>query len=112
MPYVLRFVQRFRAADEGAFLALEAEFADLERRHAELPQGRRSRPYAGREPNHTLVWECEFPSLDAARDGLSRIAASEEHARLLARQSPMFLEAWTEIYEVLELLPPGRAPRT
>jgi hypothetical protein len=103
MPYVLRFVQRFRAADERAFLAFEAKFAALERRHRDFPKGRRLRPYAGREPSHTLVWECEFPTLEAAQRGLDRIASSPEHARLLKRQVPYFLEAYTEIYEVLEL---------
>jgi hypothetical protein len=103
MAYVLRFVQRFRAADEGAFLALEKKFAALERRHPDFPKGRRLRPYAGREPSHTLVWECEFASLEAAQRGLDRITSSPEHARLLKQQVPYFLEAFTEIYEVLEL---------
>jgi hypothetical protein len=60
MPYVLRFVQRYRPADEKAFLSLEAKFAALERKHRDFPKGRRFRPYAGRESVHTLVWECEF----------------------------------------------------
>ena len=46
MAYVLRFVQRFRAKDDAAFMALEALFADLERRKG-WPRGRRSRPFAG-----------------------------------------------------------------
>ena len=103
MPYVVRFVQRYRAADERAFLALERRFAALERRKAGLPRGRRLRPYAGREPSHTLVWECEFDSLTAAQDALARLEASREHARLLRRQIRYFVEAYTEIYEVLEL---------
>ena len=103
MAFVLRFVQRFRAADERRFLALEKQFAALERRHRDFPKGRRLRPYAGREPSHTLVWECEFESLAAAQRGLDRITSSAEHARLLRRQIPFFLEAYTEIYEVLEL---------
>jgi hypothetical protein len=102
MAYVLRFVQRFRPADERGFLALEAEFAALERRHRDFPKGRRLRPYAGRESAHTLIWECEFPSLQAAQQGLDRISSSRQHARLLKKQIPYFLEAWTEIYEVLE----------
>jgi hypothetical protein len=103
MAYLLRFVQRFRPADEAAFLSLEAEFAALERRHRDFPRGRRLRPYAGRESAHTLIWECEFPSLEAAQRGLERITSSREHARLLKKQIPYFLEAWTEIYEVLEM---------
>lgn len=100
--HVLRFVQRFRPASQKAFMALEARFAALERRKG-LPRGRRSRPFAGREPVHTLVWECEFPSLAAAHEALARMAADPDHEQLLRRQIPYFLEAYTEIYEVLEL---------
>jgi len=103
MAYVVRFVQRFRAADEREFLALERRFAALERRKAGLPRGRRLRPYAGREPSHTLIWECEFQTLAAAHDALARLERSREHARLLRRQIRYFREAYTEIYEVLEL---------
>jgi hypothetical protein len=103
MPYVLRFVQRFRPADEAAFLALEKEFAALERRKRGFPRGRRRRPYAGREPSHTLIWESEFPSLEAAQKGLARIVGDPDHEALLRRQIPYFLDAWTEIDEVLEL---------
>jgi hypothetical protein len=103
MPYVLRFVQRFRPADEAAFLTLERKFAALERRKRGFPRGRRLRPFAGREPSHTLIWECEFPSLEAARRGLARISGDPDHGRLLRRQIPYFLEAWTEIDEVLDL---------
>ena len=34
-----------------------------------------------------------------------------DHARLLKRQIPFFLEAWTEVYEVLDFAKPRRAPR-
>jgi len=107
VAYVLRFVQRFRPADEKAFLALEARFAALERRRKDLPRGRRLRPYAGREPGNTLVWECTFPTLDAAQRALARLAADPGHERLLRRQVPYFLDAYTEIYEVLDF-PAGR----
>jgi hypothetical protein len=103
MAYVLRFVQRFRPADERAFMALERQFAALERRKATLPRGRRSRPYAGREPGNTLVWEAEFPSLAEAQGALERLSGDPDHARLLKRQLPFFLDAWTEIHEVLDL---------
>jgi hypothetical protein len=102
MAYVLRFVQRFRAEDEAAFMALEARFADLERRRG-WPPGRRSRPYAGREPGNTLVWECELESLAAVNDAVAAMGRDPDHARLLKRQIPFFLEAWTEIHEVLDL---------
>jgi len=100
--HVLRFVQRFRPESEKAFMALEARFAALERKKG-LPRGRRSRPYAGREPVHTLIWEGEFPSLAAAQEALARMNTDPDHAKLLRKQIPYFLEAYTEIYEVLEL---------
>ena len=100
--HVLRFVQRFHPASEKAFMALEARFAALERRKR-LPLGRRSRPFAGREPVHTLVWECEVPSLAAAQEALARMNADPDHEKLLRTQIPYFLDAYTEIYEVLEL---------
>ena len=46
MAYVVRFVQRFRPSKEKQFLALEREFARLERRRPGLPRGRRLRPFA------------------------------------------------------------------
>jgi hypothetical protein len=110
MAYVLRFVQRFRPEDEAAFMALEAKFAALERRKG-WPRGRRSRPFAGREPGNTLVWECELPSLAAVNDAVAAMGRDGDHARLLKRQIPFFLEAWTEIYEVLDLAEARRARR-
>jgi hypothetical protein len=110
MAYVLRFVQRFRAGNEAAFMALEARFAALEGRKG-WPRGRRSRPFAGREPVHTLVWECELPTLAAVNDALAAMAKDPDHARLLRRQIPFFLEAWTEIHEVLDFPGSRRARR-
>jgi hypothetical protein len=103
MAYVLRFVQRFRPGDEKKFLTLEARFAALERRFKDLPQGRRLKPYAGREPGNTLIWECTFTTLQDVQAALARLASHPGHEKLLRAQSPLFLEAWTEIYEVLEL---------
>jgi hypothetical protein len=102
MAYVLRFVQRFQPSKEKEFMALEREFARLERRRSSLPRGRRMRPCAGRDSTHTLVWECGFKTLAAAEQALAKLSADREHATLLKKQVPFFIEAWTEIYEVLE----------
>jgi hypothetical protein len=110
MAYVLRFVQRFRPRDEAAFMALETQFAALERRKG-WPRGRRSRPFAGREPGHTLIWECELPTLAAANELVATLGRDPGHARLLRRQLPFFLESWTEVYEVLDLVPTRPASR-
>ena len=107
MAYLLRFVQRFRADGEAAFMALEARFAALERRKG-WPRGRRSRPFAGREPSNTLVWECELPTLAAVNETVATLGRDADHARLLKRQIPFFLESWTEVYEVLDF----EAPRS
>jgi hypothetical protein len=101
MPFVLRFVQRYRPADKQRFLELEAAFAAMENRRPDMPQGRRSQPYSGREPSNTLIWECEFPTLPAAENALASLGADPEHEALYRQQVPYFLDAYTEIYEVL-----------
>jgi hypothetical protein len=103
MPFVLRFVQRYRPGDERVFMSLERKFAALERRKRTLPRGRRLRPYAGREPAHTLVWESTFDTIEEVHQALARLSSDPDHERLLRRQAPCFLDAYTEIYEVLEV---------
>lgn len=102
MPFVLRFVQRYRPENRGKFMELEARFAAMEQRREDFPKGRRVQPYAGRETTSTLIWECEFPTLRAAQEGLALIEADPEHEKLFEQQVPYMEEAWTEIYEVLE----------
>ena len=103
MRYVLRFVQHFKLADEQAFLTFERQFAELERTHAGFPKGRRLQPLSGREPRHTLIWECEMPSWAAVNEALTTFAASAEHDRLLQQAAPTMIDSYTEIYEVLEM---------
>ena len=102
MAFVLRFVQRFRIDSQDAYWDLERRFAELERQTPGLPRGRRMRPIAGREPGHTLVWEAEFPTLADLHAALSALDASPEHAALFQKQSPLMLEGYTEIYELLD----------
>ncbi len=102
MAFMLRFVQRFRIESQEAFLELERRFAELERETPGLPRGRRMRPLAGREPNHTLIWEAEFPSLVELHAAVSAFESSPGHAALFMRQSPLMSESYTEIYELLE----------
>jgi len=103
MAYQLRFVQRFRPSDRATFLSLEAAFASLERRKPEFPKGRRMLPYSGRESGNTLIWECEFPSLQAAQEALALLSADPDHEALFQKQSPYMSDAYTEIYEVLDI---------
>ncbi|MFN7996574.1 MAG: hypothetical protein U0Q18_23385 [Bryobacteraceae bacterium] len=103
MAYILRFVQHYRPADRGAFMELEAKFAELERCRDDFPKGRRLQPYAGREPAGTLIWESEFATLALAQGALALLEGSSEHEALFRQQAPYMLDAYTEIYEVLEL---------
>jgi len=101
MPFVLQFVQKYRPGDRDKFMALEARFSELER-NGDLPQGQRLQPYSGRESTNTLIWRCQFSSLAEAEEALSKIAAHPGHDELYRQQVSLFLDAWTEIYEVLE----------
>jgi hypothetical protein len=103
MAYMLRFVQRFRISEESAFLTLEQKFAELERANPSMPQGVRMRPVSGREPGHTLVWECRFATMPELNGALEMLGASQDHTRLFAQQSPLMTESYTEIYELLDL---------
>ena len=99
MSYKLRFVQRFQASHEKEFMELERAFAQLERKYADFPKGRRFRTYAGREATNTLIWECDFPTLEAAQRALQFFAQDSRHEKLFRKQAPYFLDAYTEIYE-------------
>ncbi len=103
MAYVLRFVQRYRPEGRDEFMRLEALFAALERSHPQFPRGRRSQPYAGREPGNTLVWDCPFDTIEQLNHALEVLAASAEHGELYRQQVPYMTDAYTEIYEVLDL---------
>lgn len=100
MPYMLRFVQRFREPDREEFFKLEAQFIALERDIPEFPKGRRYVPFTGREPLNTLIWECEFESLQDVNTALMVLRHDEKHEKLYASQSNFFLDSWTEIFEV------------
>ena len=102
MAYTVRFVQRYLPEQRAAFMKVEGKFAAMEQRRNDWPKGRRSQPYAGREPSHTLIWECEFPSLAEAQAALSRISADAEHEALFGEQAPYMTETYTEINEVLD----------
>jgi hypothetical protein len=99
----LRFVQHFKPASEGAFKELEKEFAALERGSEGLAKERRYQPYSAREPRHTLIWQCEFPTLEGLNEALAVLARSVDHDRLFAKAAPTMIDSYTEIYEVLEM---------
>ena len=99
MLVILRIQQRFSVRHEQEFLELERRFIELEKNDPRYPQGRRSRPLAGSLPVHTLIWEAEFPSLEAAREALRFMGADPAHEELLARQVPFIEDVKIEYYE-------------
>jgi hypothetical protein len=102
MAYILRFTQSYSPAHHQQVLDLEAQFKELERRNPNFPQGRRYQPLASGEPNHSLIWECEFPSMAAVQSALKLIEDDQTHTDLFAKQSPFFTNMRTEIFKTLE----------
>lgn len=101
MAYLLRFVQRIDQAHKAEFLEIEKQFVRFEEEHG-MPRGRRFLPVSGALPNNSLVWECEFSTLEELTRQLTAIQAHPEHERLLARQIPFMQDSYTEIYETLD----------
>lgn len=103
MSYKLRFIQKFRKDKTAEFMELEKKFAELEKSVPEFPKGTRYIPYKARDPVNTLIWECEFPSLEDIDSALKLLETDIRHKELYDLQSQYFLEASTEIYEILEV---------
>ena len=101
MAYKLRFVQKIVQGKKNEFLELEKQFSALEKASPHMPQGRRFLPVAGREPANTLIWECEFGTLEELASQLQAIYGDAAHEELLQRQLPYMEDNYVEIYEVL-----------
>jgi hypothetical protein len=102
MSVTMRLVQQFDPSHEKEFMELEGQFAELERRRPDYPKGRRLQPIAAAEASHTLIWECEFPDLEAARAALHLFEGDAEHDALAEKQSPYFRHLRVEFYQNLE----------
>jgi hypothetical protein len=102
MAFKLRFVQRFESRHREEFMQLEKKFVELEQSAPDFPKGRRYTPYCGREPLNTLIWECDFPTLEEAQSALSFLEQDERHTVLYREQVVYFLESYAEIYKPLE----------
>jgi hypothetical protein len=103
MSYILVFVQQYQPSAAQAFLKLEADFKALERRSPQFPQGKRYQLLSGGEPANTLIWECEFASLEDVQNALKKMADDPTHTALFEKQLPYIVETRTEIYKVLDL---------
>jgi hypothetical protein len=99
MSYKLRFVQHFKLGQAKEYLAIEKQFADLEQQHPEFPKGTRYMPVTGREPSNTLIWECDFETLEAAQNALAFLLNDTRHEALFETQSAFILDSFAEIYK-------------
>ena len=101
MAFKLRFVQKIDQAKKNEFLEIERKFMDFEKANPQMPQGRRYLPVTGKEPTNTLIWECEFETLEDVTAQLQAIYDHPEHEILLQQQIPFMQDSYAEIYEVL-----------
>ena len=99
MAIKMRILQTYAVAYEKEFLALEKKFAALETRYRNFPRGVRYKPLAGAQPTNTLIWECDFPTLDAARAALEFFAGNVHHEALARQQRKYFKEVRIEFLE-------------
>ncbi|NLT97957.1 MAG: hypothetical protein GXW96_07405 [Christensenellaceae bacterium] len=101
MAYKVRFTQTFDKCDQDAFLAIEAQFAELEKNEPSLVKGRRFVPVFGREPTNTLIWEAEVGTLEEAAALLRSIERNEGHDALLEKQIGYMKDYYMEILKEL-----------
>ena len=101
MAYKLRFVQKIDQSKKNEFLEIEREFMKFEKANPHMPQGTRYLPVSGKEPTNTLIWECEFNTLEELTAQFQAIYDNPEHEELLAKQVPFMQDSYAEIYEVL-----------
>jgi hypothetical protein len=104
MSVTMRIIQRFDASREREFMELEKRFAELEASRPDYPKGRRLQPLAAAEPCNTLIWEAEFPDLEAAHRTLDFFAGDAGHEALLRLQAPLFQQVRVEFYRNLEFV--------
>jgi hypothetical protein len=101
MPYKVRFTQTFDKCDQEAFLAIEAQFAELEKTEPSLTRGRRYVPVFGREPTNTLIWEADVASLEEAAALLRSIQQNDGHDALLEKQIGYMKDYYMEVLREL-----------
>jgi len=102
MSVTMRILQEYDVRKEREFLALERQFAELERKRPDYPKGRRMKPLAAPQACNTLVWQCEFPTLEEARATLSFFEGDPAHEELFRKQVEYFKNVRVEFYENLD----------
>jgi hypothetical protein len=102
MTVTMRIMQQFDPRHENEFMELEKKFAELERTRKDFPRGRRLQPVSASEPCNTLIWQCEFPNIEAAYKTLAFFNNDKDHEVLLNQQIPFFKQVKIEFYNNLD----------
>ncbi|MGE5612873.1 MAG: hypothetical protein ACM3XR_00545 [Bacillota bacterium] len=103
MAYKLRYVQHFKQNHFKDFIELEKKFIELENSIKDFPRGKRFLPYMGKEPLNTLIWECEFDSMEELQKAHDLIQNNSSHEELYNKQVRYFLDSYTEIYKEVNI---------
>lgn len=98
MSYKLRFVQTFKQENAKEYLSLEKQFEEFEQHYPEVPKGKRYIPCTGRDPSNTLIWECDFASLEEAYKAQEFLLNDSRHEDLFQQQVKYIIGTYTEIY--------------
>lgn len=105
MAYKLRFVQKFQQSKTEEFMQLEKMFMELEQKVEGFPKGKRYVSYMGGLPVSTLIWECEFPTLEELIMAKKLIENDNVHDDLFEKQVQYIIESYVEIYKEIDLTP-------
>lgn len=100
--YKLVFTQRFKLAEESKFMKLEKMFMQFEMDNPMAPKGKRFVPYIGAKTLNTLIWECEFETLEEAFKAKKFLEDDDTHTGLFEEQSRYFENAFVEIYKMID----------
>ncbi|MDB5021252.1 MAG: hypothetical protein JWQ28_2379 [Pedobacter sp.] len=98
MGYKLRYVQIFKQEKAKQYLEIEKQFEKYELGNPEVPKGKRYIPCSGRDASNTLIWECDFPSLEEAQKAQAFFLTDSRHEDLFQLQSEYIVATFTEIY--------------
>lgn len=101
MSYKLRFVQVFKQENEKEYLEIEKQFERFEKTHPGAPVGKRYLAYAGRDASNTLIWECDFETLEEVYKAQHFFLTDSRHEALFREQSAYIIKTYTEIYKPL-----------
>ena len=102
MSYKLRFVQVFKMPNAKEYLSIEKQFAAFEVKYPEFPKGKRYLPLSGRESANTLIWECDFGTLEELFKTQVFLMNDSRHEDLFQEQSKYIVSAYTEVYRPFE----------